>query len=47
MERVGMMLHAISLHGKDYSIELEVFADGVSSRRSGKSRLTSLICSTN
>ena len=29
---VGMMLHAIVLHGIDYSIEMEVFADGVSLR---------------
>lgn len=27
---VGMLLHAIALHGRDYSIELEVYADGVS-----------------
>ncbi len=27
---VGMMLHAIALHDKEYSIELEVYADGVS-----------------
>ena len=26
---VGMMLHAVALHGVDYSIELEVYADGV------------------
>lgn len=27
---VGTMLHATALHGKDYAIELEVYADGVS-----------------
>lgn len=27
---VGSMLHAIALHGVDYSVELQVYADGVS-----------------
>lgn len=27
---MGTMLHATALHGKDYAIELEVYADGVS-----------------
>lgn len=30
---VGTLLHAISLHGVTYSIELEVYADGVSSSK--------------
>lgn len=28
---VGSLLHAIALHGINYSIELQVYADGVSS----------------
>lgn len=29
---VGALLHGTILHGVDYSIELEVYADGVGSR---------------